>query len=592
MNHETVQDLLSSYLDGDLSAEERAEVEAHLEGCDACREEYELLKLTVEALHDLPDLAAPQGFAAGVLDQIPDGAPEAAEERDEVVVPLRRKGPTAMVWAPIAVAAAAGVVVAIVWTQLPRLTGKPTADQLMPTMVAEEAAREQAPPASAAGGGRWSGDERAKSAAKPMEDPNVALDGLVDTAEGELADEEEAFADGDGADLKDGTPRQEQRELERAEDTGVLAALEPAPDAAPPATGNTGAYYSDWERQGGATEAPGDAVADMELDGRGDDGFAPAPPAEVALGGAASGEVIGGGDHGGFASGTGSTSARGSADKADEYGFDTSTSRYAEVDEDRTTLDREKERMAKEDEAYRAIYDAEDDAVVDTLAVVSEESEEEDGWDEDAVLMEAPEATSMPDYADDEVVASKTGPTRGGQTDGETRDSRADRRDRDSSRGKSKDSDRGGWWRPNKKAEERKREASRSEAEALEDASDVAAAAPAATQAAEPKGEVAAGGSAEWTLQTTDAGAAYAVAELCDEVFSLRCTWGAPNNRAQSLDPQANYQVVELHVLGAEYASVQTRLRGIGSVLVRSEDIARAEASDPVTVRLIIEYMP
>ncbi len=57
---------LSAYLDGDLDAGLADKTRAHLAGCAACRSELELLRLTVGALHRLPDLPPPAAILSGV----------------------------------------------------------------------------------------------------------------------------------------------------------------------------------------------------------------------------------------------------------------------------------------------------------------------------------------------------------------------------------------------------------------------------------------------------------------------------------------------------------------------------------------------
>ncbi len=57
---------LSAYLDGDLDAGLTGEIRDHLERCAGCRAELDLLRLTVGALHRLPDLPAPAAILSGV----------------------------------------------------------------------------------------------------------------------------------------------------------------------------------------------------------------------------------------------------------------------------------------------------------------------------------------------------------------------------------------------------------------------------------------------------------------------------------------------------------------------------------------------
>jgi anti-sigma factor RsiW len=60
--HEDIESRLSDYYEGQLSDEDAAAVEAHLEACAACREAYRELEETVEALLGLHRMAKPQRF--------------------------------------------------------------------------------------------------------------------------------------------------------------------------------------------------------------------------------------------------------------------------------------------------------------------------------------------------------------------------------------------------------------------------------------------------------------------------------------------------------------------------------------------------
>lgn len=51
--------IASDYLDGVLRPEERAEVDAHLEGCDACSQHLAQLRTTIKVLAQRPDVVVP-----------------------------------------------------------------------------------------------------------------------------------------------------------------------------------------------------------------------------------------------------------------------------------------------------------------------------------------------------------------------------------------------------------------------------------------------------------------------------------------------------------------------------------------------------
>jgi anti-sigma factor RsiW len=61
------EDLLADYVDGTLPEQERALVDAHLEGCAQCREETELARGAVTALASLPEEPVPLGVTGPVL---------------------------------------------------------------------------------------------------------------------------------------------------------------------------------------------------------------------------------------------------------------------------------------------------------------------------------------------------------------------------------------------------------------------------------------------------------------------------------------------------------------------------------------------
>ena len=62
MNCDKVKELLWAYLENKTTAEETAEIETHLEGCAACREELAQQKEIKNALASLPDEELPEGY--------------------------------------------------------------------------------------------------------------------------------------------------------------------------------------------------------------------------------------------------------------------------------------------------------------------------------------------------------------------------------------------------------------------------------------------------------------------------------------------------------------------------------------------------
>lgn len=70
MRCQDVLEMLSPYIDGVLSTAENEAVRVHLAGCPACRAEWEELNNTVSLLQELPEIAPPAGFRAGLMEKI------------------------------------------------------------------------------------------------------------------------------------------------------------------------------------------------------------------------------------------------------------------------------------------------------------------------------------------------------------------------------------------------------------------------------------------------------------------------------------------------------------------------------------------
>lgn len=74
MTCERFEELLSAYLEGELAAGERAEVEAHLAACPACAEIAALMRETMAATAAFPEAAPSAGLLARLY-AIPEEAP-------------------------------------------------------------------------------------------------------------------------------------------------------------------------------------------------------------------------------------------------------------------------------------------------------------------------------------------------------------------------------------------------------------------------------------------------------------------------------------------------------------------------------------
>jgi len=70
MDHQTAQELFSDFLEGELSPEQREELGAHLETCEACRRELEAFRSTLHSLSGLRMLPTPDNFVGAVQQRI------------------------------------------------------------------------------------------------------------------------------------------------------------------------------------------------------------------------------------------------------------------------------------------------------------------------------------------------------------------------------------------------------------------------------------------------------------------------------------------------------------------------------------------
>ena len=90
--HARLRRLLSTYVDGSAGESERARVEAHLSGCDACRAEADSLRATIDLLAALPKAVPSRSFA---LEREP--WPEPAQPVGRLVWAARVAAPVAAV---------------------------------------------------------------------------------------------------------------------------------------------------------------------------------------------------------------------------------------------------------------------------------------------------------------------------------------------------------------------------------------------------------------------------------------------------------------------------------------------------------------
>lgn len=102
MNCDKVKELLWTYLENKTTAEETAEIETHLEGCAACREELAQQKEIKNALASLPDEELPEDYHTELMQKL-------QAERKVVPFPAKKKHG----WKQMSMIAAAVLVVVV-----------------------------------------------------------------------------------------------------------------------------------------------------------------------------------------------------------------------------------------------------------------------------------------------------------------------------------------------------------------------------------------------------------------------------------------------------------------------------------------------
>lgn len=209
MNCQDARELFSGRVDGEQSAEERAELDAHLAGCAECRRELARFEGTVALLRGVPPARAPVGFVDRVV-AAARPVPWPARLRRRLVEPLAWGQP---------IAATVGILIAVtavyLYEKSPELQQAARPTMSYPT--AGQAGRQDALEAGA----------KAKTAPAPLPSarpqtppsPESRLEGSLD-APGAVAKKE--------AELRD-----QPRQVERYATADETKAGRPAESAAP-----------------------------------------------------------------------------------------------------------------------------------------------------------------------------------------------------------------------------------------------------------------------------------------------------------------------------------------------------------------------
>ena len=90
MNCNEVKCRLSSFQDNELDAAAKAAVQAHLDECENCREEYRALEAVYRGIDELRDVEPAQNFTAMVMSRVKRSATAADKARFTIPAVLRK----------------------------------------------------------------------------------------------------------------------------------------------------------------------------------------------------------------------------------------------------------------------------------------------------------------------------------------------------------------------------------------------------------------------------------------------------------------------------------------------------------------------
>lgn len=133
---EEYEALISDFLDGELSAEDRAEVAEHLASCPACQQYFDDLVAIHDAFDQIGEVPVPEGFAEQVMARVHE-TPR-AEEKKIILLPHWKR------WA--ALAACCAIAALGLWSAERRMSLPKYASQTALAESAPSIARDAAPP--------------------------------------------------------------------------------------------------------------------------------------------------------------------------------------------------------------------------------------------------------------------------------------------------------------------------------------------------------------------------------------------------------------------------------------------------------------
>lgn len=132
--HEKYENMISEYIDGELSEAEEKELILHLEGCPDCAEHLAFVKKLSENLSIAPEEPSPD-FTARLMSRLAFEPFEEEKKENKLIKLFNKKS--------LALAASLALVIITALFAVPRLGGgEKSADLAAPRMAAEEAANE------------------------------------------------------------------------------------------------------------------------------------------------------------------------------------------------------------------------------------------------------------------------------------------------------------------------------------------------------------------------------------------------------------------------------------------------------------------
>lgn len=226
---EEYEALISDFLDGELSAEDRAEVAEHLASCPACQQYFDDLVAMHDAFDQIGDVPVPEGFTEQLMARVHE-TPQ-SEEKKIIFLPHWKR------WAALAACcaiAALGLWSAQRWAALPRAANQTVMAESAPSM-----ARDAAPPSS----------EEAAAASDALtalmmdadgEDGGVYPQEAPEPSPGkEAAEAQKQYRDASGS-SSDNLPEIEEDITAEEADAGYVRSSAYTPEPAMPAPASTG----------------------------------------------------------------------------------------------------------------------------------------------------------------------------------------------------------------------------------------------------------------------------------------------------------------------------------------------------------------